>query len=966
MANHKILGIFANHTSNMIKYNVSLNNISILKKHLTNIIIIDSKDEEYSIKLQKDLENDTSIIKHIFIKNDNYYDFGKWIYVLKTLNINKLNEYDYILFINDSIIITPNIKNYFIYLNNNVPSNINLYGYNDSTQLKYHYQSYFFAIKRDITNKFIKFFESRKNKIVDLESLVHNIELNICEIDPNHDCLIKIGNEYNMTKNIYWENEVLYKFLLSKEIFAIFKLKKIFDFYKDYKIIISGYSIKNFDYKFYEEQYDDINNKNMTDKELLEHFVKIGQFEGRKCNPKCNVILPDYYRDKLDSIGMLYFFDLPFDFDVYYYKKYYSDIEKLSVLDSIFHYLNCGVYQQRRYNKINTSNSYINNFYINILKNNNKIDNSYVIHYNFSVYAYYLSNIFHSIEYKNTEKGNLGLIYEFINNNNFLDKYTTDEIHKLLSLIDYDIYKKMHPELSKVDNIEIIKHYLLLANKDVLYRLPIDFDYNTYQKIYNDIRNLNPYQLKQHYIEYGYKENRIYKIPSDFNANVYRDLYSNIYNELSSMSDTEIQEHYLYIGVKNNRIYKIPSDFESDRYKKIYEDLKHLNNIQLIEHYMNIGIRENRIYKIPSDFNPDVYKRIYPELGNINDINNLSDHYLFNGLGTGYIYKLPKDFNSETYKKIYNLQHISDDDIQDYYLFEGIRKGHIYKLPYDFNPELYKKIYQPYLDNLNTEQLIEHYLFTGISNGYLYKIPSDFNVQKYIKIYNDLTGLNETTAKNHYLLYGIREKRIYKIPTNFNIDIYKKIYGLEHMSNDEINDYYLFNGIKNKHIYGIPSDFDANLYKNINGLYNLNNDELVEHYLYSGVKNGLIYKLPDDFNAHMYRQIYKKDLDGLNDEELTNHYLSIGIKEHRIYKIPHDFDCNMYRMIYNDLEMLTDSELINHYLFYGISERRIYNINDFDANIYKQLYKDLENLSDNQLKWHYMKYGIHEGRVYKV
>lgn len=45
----------------------------------------------------------------------------------------------------------------------------------------------------------------------------------------------------------------------------------------------------------------------MKDYELLEHFVKIGQFEGRKCNSKFNVILPDYYRDKLNLIGMLYF-----------------------------------------------------------------------------------------------------------------------------------------------------------------------------------------------------------------------------------------------------------------------------------------------------------------------------------------------------------------------------------------------------------------------------------------------------------------------------------------------------------------------------------------------------------------------------------------------------------------------------------------------------------------------------------
>jgi hypothetical protein len=36
----KILGIFANHTNNIIKYNISLNNYSKLKKNLDSILFL--------------------------------------------------------------------------------------------------------------------------------------------------------------------------------------------------------------------------------------------------------------------------------------------------------------------------------------------------------------------------------------------------------------------------------------------------------------------------------------------------------------------------------------------------------------------------------------------------------------------------------------------------------------------------------------------------------------------------------------------------------------------------------------------------------------------------------------------------------------------------------------------------------------------------------------------------------------
>ena len=228
MHKYKLLGIFANHTNSIIKYNVSLNNLSIVKEYLTGICIVDSLNEKYAHLLKNDLSLIPKTIKHYFlIENNQYFDFGKWMYALDNINYN---EYDYILFINDSIIINNNIDKFFIHINYSLSNKTNLFAYNDSTQFKYHYQSYIFLLNKKIIKKFVQFFESKKKFVHDLNSLVHNIELNICDIDENNDCFIKIANDFNMDKNIFWENEILYQYLLSKDIFGVMKLKKIYDY----------------------------------------------------------------------------------------------------------------------------------------------------------------------------------------------------------------------------------------------------------------------------------------------------------------------------------------------------------------------------------------------------------------------------------------------------------------------------------------------------------------------------------------------------------------------------------------------------------------------------------------------------------------------------------------------------------------------------------------------------------------
>ena len=174
---YKILAIIANHTNSKIKYNISLNNISFIKNFVTNIVIIDSENELFASCLKEDLKDTNIISNHYFVKNDHYFDFGKWNFAIEKINKKK---YDYILFLNDSIILTKEIEKYFIYIETVMATELNLYAYNDSTQITYHYQSYLFLIKNTILDKFYDFFQDRKHLVKDLESLVRNVELQMC------------------------------------------------------------------------------------------------------------------------------------------------------------------------------------------------------------------------------------------------------------------------------------------------------------------------------------------------------------------------------------------------------------------------------------------------------------------------------------------------------------------------------------------------------------------------------------------------------------------------------------------------------------------------------------------------------------------------------------------------------------------------------------------------------------------
>jgi len=594
-----ILAIFSNHTSNLTKYYLSINNIDILKKYISKFYIIDTNDVKYNNKVIDYYRNDEKFIGSFLIPNDNYYDFGKWIHVLNNISYD---SFDYILFVNDSIIINNDIEKYFNFMEYKLNKDTKIYAYNDSSQIEYHYQSYFFSLHKSIIPNLIKLFDEKKKDINDMLSLIMNMEMNLINLDKNHDSYIKIANTINISKNIFWHNDFLYDSFLRCHTFAILKLKKIYEFQQEY--CLNNMLNDTFDPSFYREYYDLHNYTN--DKELYEHFQTIGFKEGKKPNKIFKSVLPISYRTFFKNLNILCFFDIPEDFDIYYYKFYNSDIQHLTLFETISHYINIGIYENRIYNKEKTILYHFdlilpNDFNLSIYKKinsdlKNLSDNELIEHYfNYGKYEnriYKLPDDFNPLLYKEL---NLDLIN--MNENQLIEHF-----------IHYGINEKRIYKKEKYENNQ--EH-----NENKLY-LPKDFYPEIYKELNFDLSDKNNEQLEKHYILYGYKENRYYNIPRDFTLDGYRK-----FNEdLKNLNDEDLIIHFFLKGMTEKRLYKIPDDFEPELYKLINKDLENIPKNKLLKHYLKIGIKEKRFYKLNLYFKPSIYRELNEDLKYLNDL----------------------------------------------------------------------------------------------------------------------------------------------------------------------------------------------------------------------------------------------------------------------------------------------------------------------------------------------------------
>jgi len=218
--NKKLLVLMATHTDNELRFKTILNTTNYFDTNTMDIMVANTKSLKYSDKLINYYKSKN--IAYYEIENDCCYDFGKWIYLLSQIDYSL---YDYVFFINDSFIIEKPVTHF---INLAIKSNSELYGYNDSTQENYHYQSYFFCIRSDAINKFIDMYNSKKNLIKTQRNVIEYFELKMINYFSSHDCYLKIGNLFlHKGLNIFFTSDFLYGILKKNGLLPFIKLKRI-------------------------------------------------------------------------------------------------------------------------------------------------------------------------------------------------------------------------------------------------------------------------------------------------------------------------------------------------------------------------------------------------------------------------------------------------------------------------------------------------------------------------------------------------------------------------------------------------------------------------------------------------------------------------------------------------------------------------------------------------------------------
>lgn len=222
MKSKKYAVIMACHCDSTTKLEVIKNNLQYFDYLNVDTTIINTSELDLGSNLLE-LCSEYLNTKYYEMPNSYYYDFGKWIYALQ--NIINADEYDYIILTNDSFIIHNSINHFF---NLAAIHNVELYGYNDSTQTRYHYQSYLFSLRSDVVKKFIENVTDNNLNITCQQDVIMNFEVKMTDWFFSKKCFLEIGKfKLNQLKNIFFINDLLYIPLKSSKLLPFTKLKRI-------------------------------------------------------------------------------------------------------------------------------------------------------------------------------------------------------------------------------------------------------------------------------------------------------------------------------------------------------------------------------------------------------------------------------------------------------------------------------------------------------------------------------------------------------------------------------------------------------------------------------------------------------------------------------------------------------------------------------------------------------------------
>lgn len=218
----KYLVIMACHCNTPLKLETIKKNLRYFAFENCHKIVINSSNLEYNKNLSEICSRHSNTT-YIEVLNEKYIDFGKWNHVLnKCCNYN---DYDYVVLTNDSYIIHSSINHF---LNLAAKYNVELYGYNDSTEVKYHYQSYLFILRTDAVPTFINKVTEPNLIINNSYDVIINLEVNMADWFSTHKSFLKIGN-FVLEKghNIFFTNDALYLPLKNSGLLPFTKIKRI-------------------------------------------------------------------------------------------------------------------------------------------------------------------------------------------------------------------------------------------------------------------------------------------------------------------------------------------------------------------------------------------------------------------------------------------------------------------------------------------------------------------------------------------------------------------------------------------------------------------------------------------------------------------------------------------------------------------------------------------------------------------
>lgn len=218
----KYLVIMACHCDSELKLSTIKKNLRYFAFENCHKILVNTRDLQYNEAVNNICSRHNNT-KYYEMENTSYYDFGKWIKALN--NFVNYNDYDYIIFTNDSYIIHNSINHF---LNLAAKHNVELYGYNDSTQVKYHYQSYLFILRKDAVPTFINRVSSPAIKINGQSDIINHFELNMVDWFGSRKSFLKIG-KFGLEKghNIFFTNDALYLPLKNSGLLPFTKIKRI-------------------------------------------------------------------------------------------------------------------------------------------------------------------------------------------------------------------------------------------------------------------------------------------------------------------------------------------------------------------------------------------------------------------------------------------------------------------------------------------------------------------------------------------------------------------------------------------------------------------------------------------------------------------------------------------------------------------------------------------------------------------